>query len=48
MRGIARLGGHRESNGPPGWQLLWRGLHDLLMWGAGYAAAKSATYCDHS
>lgn len=48
MRGIARLGGHHKSNGPPGWQLLWRGLHDLLMWGAGFAAAKSATYCDQS
>lgn len=48
MRGIARLGGHHKSNGPPGWQILWRGLHDLLMWGAGFAAAKSAAYCDQS
>jgi hypothetical protein len=48
MRGIARLGGHHKSNGPPGWQILWRGLNDLLMWGAGFAAAKSATYCDQS
>ena len=44
MRGIARLGGHHKSNGPPGWQLLWTGLHDLLMWGAGFVAGKTATY----
>jgi hypothetical protein len=48
MRGIARLGGHHKSNGPPGWQILWRGLHDLLLWGAGFAAGKSATSYDHS
>jgi hypothetical protein len=48
MRGIARLGGHHKSNGPPGWQILWRGLHDLLIWGAGFAAAKSAVYRDQS
>ena len=48
MRGIARLGGHHKSNGPPGWQILWRGFHDLLMWGAGFAAGKSATSYDHS
>jgi hypothetical protein len=48
MRGIARLGGHHKSNGPPGWQILWRGFHDLLLWGAGFAAGKSATSYDHS
>lgn len=48
MRGIARLGGHHKSNGPPGWQLLWAGLHDLLTWGAGFVAGKSASSYDHS
>jgi hypothetical protein len=48
MKGIARLGGHHKSNGPPGWQLLWFGFQDLLTWSAGYFAGKSAAYCDHS
>lgn len=48
MRGIARLGGHHKSNGPPGWQILWRGFRDLLLWGSGFAAGKSTTYSDHS
>lgn len=48
MRGIARLGGHHKSNGPPGWQLLWAGFHDLLMWGAGFVAGRSTTSSDHS
>lgn len=30
MLGIARLGGHIKNNGDPGWQVLWRGLQDLL------------------
>lgn len=42
MRGIARLGGHNKSNGPPGWQLLWAGLQDLLMWTSGFIAGRSA------
>jgi hypothetical protein len=29
-RGIARLGGHHRSNGPPGWQILGRGYQKLL------------------
>jgi hypothetical protein len=48
MRGIARLGGHHKSNGPPGWQLLWAGFHDLLTWGAGFIAGRSITSSDHS
>jgi hypothetical protein len=48
MNGIARLGGHITSNGPPGWQVLWRGYHDLLSWAAGYLRAKALAYSDQS
>jgi hypothetical protein len=48
MKGIARLGGHHKSNGPPGWQLLWFGFQDLLTWTAGFIAGRSTTSCDHS
>ncbi len=48
MNGIARLGGHHKSNGPPGWRLLWWGFHDLLVWTAGFIAGRSATSYDHS
>jgi hypothetical protein len=48
MNGIARLGGHITNNGPPGWQVLWRGYQDLLNWGGGYIRGKSITYCDQS
>lgn len=37
VRGIARLGGHHSSNGPPGWQVLGRGLRKLV---ATYDAAR--------
>lgn len=43
MRGIARLGGHHESNGPPGWQLLWYGFQYLLSYADGFIAAKTST-----
>jgi hypothetical protein len=48
MRGIARLGGHHKSNGPPGWQLLWYGFQYLLTFGSGFILARSQTSCDHS
>jgi hypothetical protein len=48
FRGIARLGGHHKSNGPPGWQLLWYGFQYLLSFAAGFIAGRSATSCDHS
>ena len=48
MQGIARLGGHHKSNGPPGWQLLWYGFQYLLTFGAGFILAKSQPSCDHS
>lgn len=48
MRGVARLGGHHKSNGPPGWQLLWHGLQDWITYAAGFVAGKSRISCDHS
>lgn len=48
FRGIARLGGHHKSNGPPGWQLLWYGFQYLLSFAAGFIAGRSATSYDHS
>lgn len=30
VRGVARLGGHHRSNGPPGWQVLGRGYQKLM------------------
>jgi hypothetical protein len=48
MTGIARLGGHITSNGPPGWQVLWRGYQDLLLFADGYILAKSIAYRDQS
>lgn len=41
MKGIARLGGHHQSNGPPGWQLLWYGFQYLLSYADGFIAARS-------
>ncbi len=43
MQGVARLGGHHKSNGPPGWKLLWYGFQCLLSYGAGFIAARSGT-----
>ena len=48
MKGIARLGGHHKSNGPPGWALLWHGLQDWLTYAAGFIAGKFRTSYDHS
>jgi hypothetical protein len=39
LMAIARLGGHHRTNGDPGWQLLGRGYHDLLLLVAGYLLA---------
>jgi hypothetical protein len=36
---IAALGGHIKSNGPPGWQVLGRGLQRLLAYEVGWNAA---------
>jgi hypothetical protein len=48
MRGIARLGGHHKSNGPPGWQLLWYGFQYLLTYGSGFILGRSTPSRDHS
>lgn len=37
---IARLGGHLKRNGTPGWQVLGRGFHELLMLVAGFQLAR--------
>jgi hypothetical protein len=41
LKAIARLGGHIKNNGPPGWQVLWRGYRKLNDLAAGFALAKS-------
>ena len=40
MLAIAGLGGHLPRNGEPGWLVLGRGLHDLLMLELGWSAAR--------
>jgi hypothetical protein len=35
---VATLGGHLKSNGDPGWLVLGRGLHDLLLLEMGWRA----------
>jgi hypothetical protein len=37
---IARLGGHLRRNGSPGWQVLTRGYHELLVLEEGWLAAR--------
>jgi hypothetical protein len=37
---IAALGGHLRNNGPPGWLVLSRGFHDLLLMEAGWHLAR--------
>jgi hypothetical protein len=37
---IARLGGHLRSNGEPGWLVLGRGFHDLLLLERGWSARR--------
>jgi hypothetical protein len=37
---IARLGGHLRSNGEPGWLVLGRGFHDLLLLERGWCARR--------
>ena len=38
---IARVGGHLKSNGEPGWQVLGRGMEQLLDFAAGWRAAMT-------
>lgn len=39
---VARLGGHLRRNGEPGWQVLTRGYHELLVLEEGWVAARRA------
>ncbi len=42
MLAVAALGGHIRSNGDPGWLVLGRGLHDLLLLELGWRAREEA------
>jgi hypothetical protein len=44
---IARLGGHLKRNGPPGWQVIWRGYLQLLAFVQG-AEIAAGLRCDQS
>jgi len=43
---VARLGGHIENNGAPGWRVLGRGYHELLTLEVGYKIAKRGLVID--
>ena len=38
---VASLGGHLKNNGAPGWQVLYRGMQDLLLLAVGRADAEA-------
>jgi hypothetical protein len=42
MLAIAGRGGHIKANGEPGWQVLGRGYHDLLLLELGWVAAQAS------
>ena len=42
MLAVAGLGGHLPSNGDPGWLVLGRGMHDLLLLELGWRAREQA------
>ena len=44
---IAALGGHIKNNGTPGWQVLARGYHDLLLLELGWLAARPKDAINH-
>jgi hypothetical protein len=48
MLAVASLGGHLKSNGDPGWIVLGRGLHDLLLLELGWRAREEAARSDQS
>jgi hypothetical protein len=52
LMAIAGLGGHLRRNGPPGWIVLSRGLHDFLIhvqaWTAGKRSVPNASKSDQS
>jgi hypothetical protein len=37
---VAKMGGHIKHNGPPGWQVLWRGYRKLRDRAEGFALAR--------
>lgn len=39
---VAALGGHIPNNGEPGWQVLGRGLHDLIQMERAWRAAQAS------
>jgi hypothetical protein len=39
---VAALGGHRKANGDPGWLVVGRGMHDLLLLELGWRAREQA------
>lgn len=41
MLAVAALGGHVKSNGDPGWLVLGRGMHDLLLLELGWRAREA-------
>jgi hypothetical protein len=47
MLAVAALGGHIKNNGDPGWLVLGRGMHDLLLLEWGWRA-RDGTQCDQS
>jgi hypothetical protein len=47
MLAVATLGGHLKSNGDPGWLVLGRGMHDLLLLELGWRA-RDAQRSDQS
>jgi hypothetical protein len=42
MLAVASLGGHLKSNGDPGWLVLGRGMHDLLLLELGWWAREDS------
>jgi hypothetical protein len=48
MLAVAALGGHLKSNGDPGWLVLGRGMHDLLLLELGWRAREEAERSDQS
>jgi hypothetical protein len=42
MLAVAKLGGHLPRNGDPGWLVLGRGMHDLLLLELGWRARDAA------
>ena len=48
MQAVAALGGHLSSNGPPGWQVLWRGYRELVTLERAWSAAQRRLRSDQS